>query len=206
VRLLVCLGYVPGGTGSTKTQLMDGDARVIEIRLNSASEMFELAPTDLFSEFRNYLTGVEMCLSELRSRASRGAVKLVVSLPAAAVDEHTSRHIARTLRAFCDQRLSYNRREQRAVRFDGVAALRVGLPITVVGLVLTAYAARMAEASNEVIQAITDHLGWVLAWVGIWFPLDVFFFYPLQYQRENRALEVLRVADVEVRIAAPVVP
>jgi len=186
-------------------QRMSGDPHVIEIRLHSAAEMFELAPTDLFTEYRNYLTGVEMCLSELRSRPSRRPAKVVVTLPAAEFDEHTERRLARTLQAFCDQRLAYNQRERRAVRFDGVSALRVGLPITVVGLVLTAYAAHAHDPSNGIAQNVTDHVGWVLAWVGLWYPLDVFFFYPLQYQRENRALHILRVAEVEVRVGTPIV-
>ena len=53
---------------------MPGEPHVIEIRLNAASEMFELAATELFSEYRNYLTGVEMCLSDPRSHAYRRPV------------------------------------------------------------------------------------------------------------------------------------
>jgi hypothetical protein len=30
--------------------------------------MFELAQTDFFSEYRNFLTGVDFCLSEMRGR------------------------------------------------------------------------------------------------------------------------------------------
>jgi hypothetical protein len=35
-------------------------------------------------------------------------------------------------------------------------------------------------------------------WVGIWFPLDTFFFSPLGYGRENRALKHLRSAEISV--------
>jgi hypothetical protein len=38
----------------------------------------------------------------------------------------------------------------------------------------------------------------VLVWVGIWFPLDTFFFSPLGYGRENRALRHLRGAEISV--------
>jgi len=185
---------------------MAGDPQVIEIRLNSPSEMFELASTELFSEFRNYLTGVEMCLSELRSRSSRRPGKVMITLPESEIDEDTGHIISRTLRGFCDQRMSYNRREKRALHFDGLSALRIGVPIVLVGLVMTAIAAGMSDSTNTVLKSVTDHLGWVLAWLGLWFPLDVLFFYPLQYQRENRSLRLLRVARVEVRPGQPVVP
>ena len=47
-------------------------SQVIELRLNRAEEMFALAQTDLFSEYRNYLTGVEYCISVLRSQRVPG--------------------------------------------------------------------------------------------------------------------------------------
>ena len=44
--------------------------QVIELRLMRAHDMFEMPQTDLFSEYRNFLTGVDFCLSELRGRRS----------------------------------------------------------------------------------------------------------------------------------------
>ena len=43
-----------------------------------------------------------------------------------------------------------------------------------------------------------DSGGWVLVWVGLWFPLDTLVFTPLAYSREIRALERLRSATVTV--------
>ena len=50
-----------------------GRGQVIELRLNHAEEMFALAQTDLFSEYRNYRTGVEYCISLLSSQRIAGA-------------------------------------------------------------------------------------------------------------------------------------
>ena len=55
--------------------------QVIRLRLMRAREMFELSPTDLFSEYRNFLTGVDFCLSELRGRRSARPVRLEILLP-----------------------------------------------------------------------------------------------------------------------------
>ena len=60
-----------------------GGHQVIELRLNRVDEMFVLAQTDLFSEYRNYLTGVEYCISLLRSQRIRRPVRLQLSLPSA---------------------------------------------------------------------------------------------------------------------------
>src|ERR1700761_9434868 len=94
-------------------------SQVIELRLNQADEMFVLAQTDLFSEYRNYLTGVEYCISVLRSQRIRGTVRLELALPAAEIDDTLSDRLRLALRRYCDQRISYNARERRAVRWGG---------------------------------------------------------------------------------------
>jgi hypothetical protein len=43
----------------------------------------------------------------------------------------------------------------------------------------------------------------VLVWVGIWFPLDTFFFSPLGYGHENRVLQHLRDAEISVMTWQP---
>jgi len=45
---------------------------------------------------------------------------------------------------------------------------------------------------------VVDSAGWVLVWVGLWFPLDTLLFTPLSYGRENRVLGRLRSASVVV--------
>jgi hypothetical protein len=42
-------------------------------------------------------------------------------------------------------------------------------------------------------------IGAVLTWVGLWYPLDQLFFYPLESTRENRSLRLLADAQVVVR-------
>ena len=43
-----------------------------------------------------------------------------------------------------------------------------------------------------------DTVGWVLVWVGLWFPLDTMLFSPLTYGRENACLALIRDAEVVV--------
>jgi hypothetical protein len=160
--------------------------------------MFELPRTDLFSEYRNFLTGVEYCISELRSRRDRRAVRLEIELPPSEIDDRVEGRLAHTLSSYCLQRTRYNRREQRATRFTGISALPIGIPLAVLGLVLTALAVRIGDENSHV-RLVEDHLGWVFAWIGLWYPLDTFFFYPLAYSRENRALALLAHAEVVVR-------
>jgi hypothetical protein len=173
--------------------------QVIQLQLERPLDMFELPRTDLFSEYRNFLTGVELCISELRSRRDRRPVRLEIELPASEIDDGLEGHLARTLSHYCAHRMRYNRGEQRATRFNGISSLRIGIPLAIFGLVLTALAIRIADDENSPLRLVEDHIGWVFAWIGLWFPLDAFFFYPLSYGRENRVLALLSEAEIELR-------
>ena len=157
--------------------------------------MFVLAPADQFSEYRNFMTGLEYCISVLRSRRSGGPVKIDLALPADCISEGMDQRIRRTLGRYCDHRIEYNERERRATRLDGIFSLWVGLPIVVLGFVLVIIKGSIVGATGNA-NLVLDTGGWVLVWLGIWFPLDTLLFTPLSYGRENRALKRLRTADV----------
>jgi hypothetical protein len=168
---------------------------VITLSLTGPGDMFHLDQVDLFSEYRNFMTGVEYCISVLRSRGSRGPVRLELALPPDELVEGVGERISRTLHRYCDHRIAYNQRERRAVRLDGVSSLWVGLPIVVVGFVLVIIKASLVGRTGNT-NLVLDTGGWVLVWVGLWFPLDTLLFSPLAYGRENRVLERLRRADI----------
>ena len=176
-----------------------GRGQVIELRLNRAEEMFALAQTDLFSEYRNYLTGVEYCINVLRSQRMRPPVRLQLALPPAEFDDGLSDRLSGALRRYCDQRIRYNERERRAVRLGGLSSLFVGIPIAVIGYLLVVFEGKLVGHVNIVF----DTTGWVLVWVGVWFPLDTLIFSPLTYGRENRALRYLRDAEISVTTWQP---
>jgi hypothetical protein len=179
-----------------------GRGQVIELRLNRAEEMFALAQTDLFSEYRNFLTGAEYCISLLRSRRSGGPIRLEISLPPAEVGDDLGDRITMALHRYCDQRISYNDRERRAVRLGGLWSLWVGVPLVVIGYLLVIFAGKLVGPTGNT-NLVFDTTGWVLVWVGIWWPLDQFFFSPLGYGRENRALRQLRDAEISVTTWQP---
>jgi hypothetical protein len=178
------------------------ERQIIELRLLRANEMFEMPQTDLFSEYRNFLTGVDFCISELRARRSWRPVRLEIHLPPEQIDGKVTERLTRTLRRYCDHRIRYSRREIQAQRVGGVSALRVGVPVSALGLALTAVATTI-RPTGGVAQVVTDHLGWVLAWIGLWFPLDQFLFFPLTYGRDSRVLRLLHDAEVVVSPSRP---
>lgn len=177
--------------------MAEPNPQIISLSLSSAEEMFVLAPADLFSEYRNFMTGLEYCISVLRSGRSRGPVRIDMTLPPEQISEGLDQRVRRTLNRYCEFRISYNRRERRAVRLDGLYSLLLGFPLVVVGFVLVIVKSSIVGATGNA-NLVVDSGGWVLVWVGLWFPLDTLLFTPLAYGRENRVLKRLRTADVSV--------
>jgi hypothetical protein len=177
--------------------MTEKSTQVISLSLNSPEEMFVLAPADLFSEYRNFMTGLEYCISMLRSRRSSGSVRIELALPADQTSQGTDQRIQRTLGRYCEHRIAYNHRERRATRLDGVFSLWIGLPIVVLGFVLVIVKSSIVGATGNA-NLVLDSGGWVLVWVGLWFPLDTLLFTPLSYGRENAVLKRLRTADIVI--------
>jgi hypothetical protein len=174
-----------------------GNLRTITLTLSRVEHLFVLPEADVLSVYRNFLTGIETVLSELRADYRSHAIRLVLRLPTDQVEDGDEQRIESALERYCDFRYSYNRREISATRRDGFTSLWIGLLIATVGLLISTSIARM-EDPEIVVQVIGDHFGWVLAWIGLWYPLDTMVFTPRPLVRENRTLR--RVRDAEVVI------
>ena len=178
-----------------------GRDQVIELRLNRAEEMFALAQTDLFSEYRNYLTGVEYCISLLRSQRTRAPVRLELSLPPSELDQGLGDRLSVALRRYCDQRISYNERERRAIRLAGVRSLWVGLPIVVLGYLLAIFTGRLVGHRQH--EPRVRHHGMGAGVGGNLVPARHVLFSSLGYGHQNRVLQHLRDAEISVMTWQP---
>jgi hypothetical protein len=171
--------------------------QVIALTLGSAEEMFVLAQADLFSEYRNFMTGLEYCISRLRSRPSGRSVRIELALPPEQISPGMDQRVRRTLGRYCEHRIAHNQRERRAIRLDGLFSLWIGLPIVALGFLLVFIKSSIVGHGANA-NLVLDSGGWVLVWVGLWFPLDTLLFTPLSYGRENAVLKRLRTADVVI--------
>lgn len=174
------------------------EPRVVELRLHSPRELFELPSTDLFSEYRNWLTGVEQAISELKAFSLRTReVVLRISLPADEITPDLADAMRRGLTRYCAGRGRYNRNEVRAMRHDGFNALFIGLLLLALGLLGSDLFTRDTE--NELAQTFLGNgIFLVLAWVGLWYPLDTLVFAARPYQREDKALKLLAGATIDL--------
>ena len=118
-------------------------------------------------------------------------------LPESEISDDLEERLAVTMRRYCDERWYKNTCHRRSTQRSGVRALRVGLPVTFLGLAITDIAFHIGDRDDPQ-TAVVDIIGWVLAWLGLWYPFDKLIFYAGDYVRENRALETLRDAPITV--------
>lgn len=147
--------------------------------------------------------GVDELLGELLGRSGiRRRRRVVLTLPAAALaDPQVAARLETGLRRWCTARTERVERESRSLWRQGLWALRGGTVLFVVGLVLSTN-----FLEPDVPQFFQDVLGngvfLVIAWIGLWYPLDLLFFARSPAKREMRALDVLATMPLEVRARA----
>jgi hypothetical protein len=122
-------------------------------------------------------------------------VRLELALPAQRVDAETSTRLQQAVARYCADRMVRNDRERRSTRRDGYASLKIGIPIALVGLAI-AVATAVANSNND--YDVPNLAGWVLAWVGLWYPLDTILFSSVVPKRENAVLSRLGAAEVTI--------
>ena len=179
----------------------DDRAAVIRLDLARAIDMFERPQVELGSSYGTFQPGIDRCIAELEGRPTGRSVHLELTLPESEISDGLEESIAVTMRRYCDERSYVNDCNRRSTQRSGVRALRIGLPVTLLGLAITAIAIHTG-ASDDPTRAVVDIVGWVLAWLGLWYPFDKIIFYPSDYVRENHALVKLRDAHITI-VARP---
>ena len=173
------------------------ETEVIHLRLGRVEDMFQTPEWDAMSSHFALEPGIDYCVSELRSRRSRSRspVRLELDLPASELDPGASTRLRQAVSRYCEDRIGRNERERRIARRDAYAALKVGIPVAIVGLAI-AVATAVAQTQDDF--TLPNLAGWVLAWVGLWYPLDAILFSSVAPKRENDALTRLQRAEVVV--------
>jgi hypothetical protein len=177
-------GAKPGGT-------------VVRVELARATDMFETPAVVLGSTVGGFTPGIDQCIAEVASQAAAHDVKLEVALPGDQIEDGLAAKMTVSLDRFCKERIYRNECERSAIVRTGLGAFRIGLPMTLLGLLITVGATKIGDI-DDALRAVVDIIGWVLAWVGLWYPFDKFLFYPLDRVHENHALEALRKAEVRI--------
>lgn len=174
----------------------------IVVNLRSPEELFTASPTGLLDDDGDRartVAGVDELLAELMGRRRVGRrQRVVLTVPSAVLTEDTARRLVAGVARWGARRAEGVEREARVLWRQGLASLWPGTLLFLVGLALST-----DFLEPDVPEFFQDVLGngvfLVIAWVGLWYPLDLLFFARLPLRREMRALKVLAGMPIEVR-------
>jgi hypothetical protein len=172
------------------------DQASVWVRLETPAAMF--APnTDLLSPQGRLQSGIDDLLLQLRARRLARIRSVTVLLPAGEIRDATGARLAQAVRRYCELRLRENELSRLVARRDGVAAFGIGIVLFALGLWLSAiFSARNLPTTVQ--QLLGNGVFLVIAWVGLWYPLDTLVFTGQPLRREQRALMTLSRARLDV--------
>ena len=170
------------------------ETEVISLRLGAVEEMFETPEWDGVSPPVLFEPGIDVCISELRvGVAPVHPCAWKRSLPSQRSDPATLTHLQQWIGRYCEDRIANDRACAGPDR-DGYAS-KVGIPIALVGLAIVV-ATAVANTNDD--YTLPNLAGWVLAWVGLWYPLDTILFSSVLPKRENGVLLLAGGAEVAI--------
>ena len=181
---------------------MRADRGEVVVHLNSPEELVTANAPGLLDDDGDQariVTGVDELLAELlgRRRVARGQ-KLVLTLPSEVLTEDAARRLTVGIARWSARRMEAVQREGRVLWRQGLRSLRVGTVLFLIGLVLSTDFLE-PDVPDLLQQVLGNGVFLVIAWVGLWYPLDLLFFARLPLNRERRALRVLARMPIEVR-------
>lgn len=171
------------------------------VHLRRPADLVVVEPLDAMDDEGpvRLVSGAEELLGELLARPRpRRARRVVLTLPAGEGADEA--RLAAALGRWCRARTEHTERQSRMAWRQGLWSLRGGTLLFVVGLVLsTDFLA--PDVPPLLQEALGNGVFLVIAWIGLWYPLDLLFFARSPARREMRALDALAQLPVEVRPA-----
>ena len=157
-----------------------------------------MAVPDLFSANGRLISGMEELIQELAPRRLRRGLRATIVLPEEDMSWDTERRLREAIDRYCQLRLRQTEAAARERGRETFAALGVGLVLFVVGIGLSSYIGQ-SDWPALVKSFLADGLFLVIAWVGLWYPLDELVHYRRPLNRERKVLRAIREMEIAMR-------
>jgi hypothetical protein len=168
----------------------EADAGGLTVRLDRAEHLFTAPEPQPFDPPSRLVPGIEEIFHELRALRLRRGIRITIELSGDAPGSDECSRMRQAIARYCEHKRAQLDRDRRALEKDGVGALWIGTIILAVGLLLSE-AARRSTTPAEVKTFLADGLFLVVAWVGLWYPLDTLIFTRRTVVRECRVTDAV---------------
>ena len=177
----------------------------IVIELDEPADLFAIDQRALLSGSHRIDSGIdELVESMLAQKRHSGAQRIVLDL-AGECSEELAANLEASVRRYCASAVRRADRQHDLIRRQGIRSLISGSLLFVTGIGLSYLFTRpfVGELAGELLG---NGVFLVVAWVGLWYPLDVLFIAREQAKRETRVFAIMLAMPVVVRTHAGAVP
>ncbi len=167
------------------------------MRVDRLDQLFDAGPFRHGDRAPRVEAALDEAYAVVRHSDRRAGVRLRIEAP-----EHDDSvdpdRVGSAVATYCALRAAAVDREHRAATRDGRSALLVGLIILAVGL-LVSQAIHRTSLPEELTTVLADGLFLVVAWVGLWYPIDTLLYTRREIRHRAEAWHRLGAADLDLR-------
>ncbi|MDT5140286.1 MAG: hypothetical protein QOD58_4548 [Mycobacterium sp.] len=177
----------------------------VVIKLDTADELFAADPRGLLTGGCRIDSGMDELVERLLAQKKILAEQRIVLDIAEECSDEMAANVVAAVRRYCELRLRRADREHDLVWRQGKRSLLSGSLLFAAGIALSYTFTRpaMGEPANDLLG---NGVFLVVAWVGLWYPLDLLFIAREQAKREVRVLDRMRTVPVVVRVRDSALP
>lgn len=170
--------------------------QTITLRLDRLEELFVAPEPAPFEGRFGDRSGVERLAAALESsdpRSWRRPLRVTLAVPGGS----DGRDVSAALAGYCDSQLETTTAELARLRHAGLIALRLGLLVLAICVLLSSVITAMTMLPDFVSRVIGESLA-IAGWVVLWRPLELLLFDTWPVRRRLRRLAAIRTAELDI--------
>lgn len=177
----------------------------IVIELDDPAELFAVDQRALLSGSRRIDSGIDELVELLLAQKRHSRAQRIVLDIAGECSEELAANLVASVRRYAELSVRRANRQHHLIRRQGMRSLISGSALFVVGIGLSYLFTRpmVGEFAGELFG---NGVFLVVAWVGLWYPLDVLFIAREQAKREGRVSAIMGAMPIVVRTHDGTVP
>jgi hypothetical protein len=168
------------------------------VRLEDPNELFEPRAADVERGRAPEAPAIEAIRYSFGAQRRQEPGTLTIELPPDKATPDVERGVRQAFVRYCEAGIASAERELGAISRDGWQTLLSGAVVLFIGLILSESVLR-----SKVPKEFRDFLGngvfLVVAWVGLWYPLDTLFYAGRPHRADRKLLAALSEVEVVVR-------
>lgn len=168
------------------------------VRLDDPNELFEPRAADVERGRAPEEPAIELIRDSFGSRKWSEPGRVTIELPPEKATSEVERGVRQALARYCEAGIARVDRDLAATRRDGLHTLLFGAAVLAAGLILSEAVLRTRGWPKELRDFLGNGLFLVVAWVGLWYPLDTLFYSGRPFRAERRLLHALSRVEIVV--------